>query len=612
MEAVKMVRRNDPCPCGSGKKYKRCCGSSSTNLMDIVVNEELDRVLVNYFDTHPQGPGQEEMQILMRKWMNRLSDSWETEDIEEASSEFYLFIENKKSWQSYLNQQHKVVKREAVLNILEAWVEPILLLGEITKVDEQFLYVDELFGVASFKMVRNEGMPTDEGNLLFGVVLKDPRKGPNVVAPVSSILFLAKWSKQTKKSLAEQREVHLKKENSVFVQEHALDIYELFIKRSMATMNELVEEVLSKEQLTALATIEDVLRELNQTASAREIIHKLAVAYFLNEEPQIERQEDLLAGILQVGISIGVVQGTQLTKEEIIEEYKANSAEVSQYYTALKALYDNMMQSGDEPVAEKVYAIGTDPRLTEKALWETSMTTGGVVLPERKPTVAGGRAQLLAYEAYAADTEEQRRLLADRAYEIDHKNADALLLRAEIEKDVEKANTLYEAAIREASRTFEAGENPWQNIPNRPFMRAAFAYGVHLFECGEFNEAASMFTDLVKMNPIDNQGARYEAIASLIHAGRFNEAAELLVRYEKGSANDATYLYLDWKLEHTASNGESDNAEEMLMAAQQANSHVQHLQTFRVAPIDYPRLQELEPGSKEEARYIYLLIHGEK
>ncbi|MDA8142279.1 MAG: type I methionyl aminopeptidase [Desulfobacteraceae bacterium] len=24
------VQRNDPCPCGSGKKYKRCCGSSST------------------------------------------------------------------------------------------------------------------------------------------------------------------------------------------------------------------------------------------------------------------------------------------------------------------------------------------------------------------------------------------------------------------------------------------------------------------------------------------------------------------------------------------------------------------------------------------------------
>jgi SWIM/SEC-C metal-binding protein len=26
MEAEKKVGRNDPCPCGSGKKYKKCCG----------------------------------------------------------------------------------------------------------------------------------------------------------------------------------------------------------------------------------------------------------------------------------------------------------------------------------------------------------------------------------------------------------------------------------------------------------------------------------------------------------------------------------------------------------------------------------------------------------
>ena len=24
----KIIGRNDPCPCGSGKKYKKCCGSN--------------------------------------------------------------------------------------------------------------------------------------------------------------------------------------------------------------------------------------------------------------------------------------------------------------------------------------------------------------------------------------------------------------------------------------------------------------------------------------------------------------------------------------------------------------------------------------------------------
>ncbi len=27
MKAEKRIGRNDPCPCGSGKKYKKCCGA---------------------------------------------------------------------------------------------------------------------------------------------------------------------------------------------------------------------------------------------------------------------------------------------------------------------------------------------------------------------------------------------------------------------------------------------------------------------------------------------------------------------------------------------------------------------------------------------------------
>ena len=28
----KLVGRNDPCPCGSGKKYKQCCGWQDRNI----------------------------------------------------------------------------------------------------------------------------------------------------------------------------------------------------------------------------------------------------------------------------------------------------------------------------------------------------------------------------------------------------------------------------------------------------------------------------------------------------------------------------------------------------------------------------------------------------
>ncbi|MBQ4054399.1 MAG: SEC-C domain-containing protein [Clostridia bacterium] len=30
-KAAEKVGRNDPCPCGSGKKYKKCCGANGEN-----------------------------------------------------------------------------------------------------------------------------------------------------------------------------------------------------------------------------------------------------------------------------------------------------------------------------------------------------------------------------------------------------------------------------------------------------------------------------------------------------------------------------------------------------------------------------------------------------
>lgn len=607
-----MIGRNDPCSCGSGKKYKKCCGTEGTDLVDMIVNEELDRVLVGYFNDYPKDTDRQEMMQTMREWVNRLTGSWEKEHIEEAASEFYLFIHNKKIWHTYLAQQLEQVKRDSVISVLQKWNEPFMLLAEITEVESGRLKVRELFGERDYFVTRNEGMPADLGTLLFGVVLHDPRKGEFGVAPVSSMMFLAKWSKQTKKSLVELRGAVSEKSTEQFLDDHTLDIYELFIKRSMASMNELVEEVLVPTQLSALTALDITLRELNQSTDGREIMHKLAVAYFLNENKDVPIEGDFLAAAVKTGIQLGVLQDTGLIEDDILRKYSASKEGMHLYEMELAALYADMMDSGDEPVAARLYDIGTDPRPTEKALWETSMTTGGVIQPERKPGIAEGRAQLLAYEAYRAESEQARRKLANSAMEIGPNNPDVILLQAEVEQDAEKAAKLYEKAIQSASRTFEPGENPWQNIPNRPFMRSAFAYGVHLFSREEYGEAAEMFTDLLKMNRTDNLGARYEAVASLIHAERFTEAAEIMVRYEKGSEHDAAYLYLDWKLEHIASEGKSLDAEEMLNAATKLNGHVRHLMTFKAKTIPYPRFKAIEPGSEDEARYIWLLLNGVK
>ena len=35
------IGRNDPCPCGSGKKYKFCCGSNKKNRLEDIPRSDL-------------------------------------------------------------------------------------------------------------------------------------------------------------------------------------------------------------------------------------------------------------------------------------------------------------------------------------------------------------------------------------------------------------------------------------------------------------------------------------------------------------------------------------------------------------------------------------------
>jgi len=49
-----MVGRNDPCLCGSGKKYKKCCESKATFSIEEVQSEEFERILQAFYEEYPE------------------------------------------------------------------------------------------------------------------------------------------------------------------------------------------------------------------------------------------------------------------------------------------------------------------------------------------------------------------------------------------------------------------------------------------------------------------------------------------------------------------------------------------------------------------------------
>jgi len=157
------------------------------------------------------------------------------------------------------------------------------------------------------------------------------------------------------------------------------------------------------------------------------------------------------------------------------------------------------------------------------------------------------QAQNLVYEAF--ESRGRKRIqLARRALKICPDCADAYVLMAEGCGDIEKAAGLYEKGVEAGARALgeelfeqQAGYF-WGILETRPYMRARFGLAECLEEMGRNAEAAGHYRELLRLNPNDNQGARYSLLACLLTMDADTEAQKLLKRYEDDYAF-ATWCY---------------------------------------------------------------------
>lgn len=151
------------------------------------------------------------------------------------------------------------------------------------------------------------------------------------------------------------------------------------------------------------------------------------------------------------------------------------------------------------------------------------------------------------YEAFDARG-KKRAALARRALAISRDCADAYVLLAdEAIPDEAEALSLLEEGVRAGERVLgkrifreEAG-NFWLIQDTRPYMRARFTLALHLHRRGERDRATGIFTDLLRLNPNDNQGARYELATCLLEKGDNKMLENLLDTYPRDGS--AVWLY---------------------------------------------------------------------
>jgi tetratricopeptide (TPR) repeat protein len=190
------------------------------------------------------------------------------------------------------------------------------------------------------------------------------------------------------------------------------------------------------------------------------------------------------------------------------------------------------------------------------------------------------KAQNLMYDAWDEPTPSKRINLARQALKISRNCADAYVLLAEEDARTNRqALELYQKGVEAGRRAlgtdfFEDPQNIghfWGILETRPFMRALEGLANAQWAAGRKEETLGNFRELLRLNPGDNQGIRYQMLSLLLDMGQDEEAKKLMKSYAG-----------DWSPEWAYTNallayrkrGDSRPANQALQKALEVNRYV--------------------------------------
>ncbi|TKC17053.1 SEC-C metal-binding domain-containing protein [Robertmurraya kyonggiensis] len=170
------VGRNEPCPCGSGKKYKKCCGAQKTVSITSIIEQEILALQTQV------------IQYAMHEYEEELVEDFEekldellTEDEDEL--EFYSFVhtiwyalfvpvENGETiLQQFIKGRSKMIQRPMVKEILQSWTNPRPIAGRLLSLSSDSMKVKDTLTEEIISIKLLEPTEPEENSFVFGFLV---------------------------------------------------------------------------------------------------------------------------------------------------------------------------------------------------------------------------------------------------------------------------------------------------------------------------------------------------------------------------------------------------------------------------------------------------------
>ena len=326
-----MVGRNDPCPCGSGKKYKKCCESKAAFSIEEVQLEELERMLQAFYEEYPERRDISEYLDVVKKWSGPLEKYLVQEMIEAVVLDEFFFHQKPEIWTGYLDKQRKKVLRPSVVSVLETWSHPRAFIGEVVAVDEAYLLVKSIFEDETIQLRRESEKPVPVGVHLYCFILPDGTSKENHYLAVSSLVFFPTDHQKVFDLFATQ---FASQQQSVaaFLQDNGLVFWKLLGEDGYAG------DEFTNFEAGVLLKATEFLEEKDRDPE------KLLVViedYLVEQQPNARKEVAIAAGAIRFGQENALFEPLQLTIKEIAEWFGVSTSSLNKYYQDLNAYYQS-------------------------------------------------------------------------------------------------------------------------------------------------------------------------------------------------------------------------------------------------------------------------------
>lgn len=337
-----MIGRNDPCPCGSGKKYKKCHGKNAEGDIAQLVNDELNRLETKFYQQVNPGSNYK-MNQRYQQLLAELSVVFPDFLINAINIETSVYIEDPTEWQQFIAAESAATMRTQVKEIIENWTSPRFILAHVEGNDDKYItLLDEVNG-QTYKIL-NTADGSAPGEWIFGVAMPDSRLGENGLIVKSSSLFIPKNDELVKSALLDLLKAGVT---------DSYELYKVFVNANQVlNSSEKVEVAPETTEVTpeVISETPAVAEKTEATGSYNDVVvalvQKYVTEYNLNADAFLAKLQDFLttedvkakkpetlaaSAVLAAQATNDISEGGLSKVKDVAEYYEVSASSLSKY-----------------------------------------------------------------------------------------------------------------------------------------------------------------------------------------------------------------------------------------------------------------------------------------